>query len=114
MDGLLRLIREAQEAELLYNPKLRDWMRPQPNAKEAGKDDIERAGSAEKIIWQNRSAAPTPAEDALGDALEEVLEDGADTLQEIADGLNARDMVAPDGSAWSEGSLAAELHRLGA
>lgn len=114
MDGLLKLINEVQEAELQYNPKLRAWERTQPSSEVAGNSEIEKPGEGENIIWQNRSTPPTEAENALGDALEKVLGGGAETLPQIAEGLNEHNLLAPDGNAWTEQSLAAELHRLGA
>ena len=113
MDGLLRLMTEMQDAQFTYNPHLRSWEHAQPN-NVAGKGYIEKPGQAKNIIWQTRSRAPTEAENALGDALVEALDDGAETLAQLADGLNARHLVAPDGSPWTAASLAAELHRLGA
>lgn len=53
-------------------------------------------------------------EDRLGDALETLLGGGADDLDALASGLNALEIEAPDGAAWSAESLAAELRRLGA
>lgn len=114
MDGLLRLIAEARDAELQYNPYLRTWERAQPNAESAGKGEIERPGDGQNIIWQNRRAAPSEAEYALADALEQVLGDGAETLAQITGGLNAHNLLAPDGAPWTEETLAAELQRLGA
>lgn len=113
MDGLLRLMTEMQDAQFTYNPKLRSWERAQPN-NVAGKGYIEKPGDVKNIVWQTRSHTPTESENALGHALESVLDDGAETLAQIVDGLNARDLVAPDGAKWTETSLANELHRLGA
>lgn len=113
MDGLLRLMTEMQDAELSYNPHLRNWERPRPN-NVAGKGHIQKPGQTRNIIWQTRAAAPTEPENALGDALEKALGAGADSLAALASGLNSENLLAPDGSAWTEASLAAELHRLGA
>lgn len=113
MDGLLRLMTEIQGAQHAYNPYLRSWERPRPN-NVAGKGFIEKPDEAKNIIWQTRSVEPTEAEVALGDALEKVLGDGAETLAQIVDGLNALNLLAPGGAAWTEATLAAELHRLGA
>ena len=51
-------------------------------------------------------------QDALGDGLERVLGDGAETLEDVVRGLNALSVTAPGGAAWTEESLAAELNRL--
>jgi hypothetical protein len=52
-------------------------------------------------------------EDLLGDALESLLKDGARTLQEFVDGLNAMNMRGPSGQIWKPELLEAELSRLG-
>jgi hypothetical protein len=111
MDGLLRLMAELQE--LAYNPELRSWEWVQPN-NVAGKGRIEKPGEAKNIIWQNRASAPTAYENALADALEKALGGGAETLAQIVDAINAASLRAPDGSAWTDASFAAELRRLGA
>jgi hypothetical protein len=49
---------------------------------------------------------------ALGDGLERVLAAGAETLTDIVTGLNANSVTTPDGTLWTEESLAAELNRL--
>lgn len=113
MDGLLRLMAEIQDAKLTYNPYLRGWEKPTPN-NTAGKGYIEKPDDAVNIIWQTRSATPSEAENALADGLEQVLGDGAETLAQIAAGLNALHLAAPGNDVWNEASLAAELHRLGA
>jgi hypothetical protein len=51
-------------------------------------------------------------EDRLGDALEKLLEQGADDLEALSIGLNALGITSPDGEAWTSGSLAAEFKRL--
>jgi hypothetical protein len=50
---------------------------------------------------------------ALADGLERVLEQGAENLADIAKGLNELSAFGPDGSAWTEATLAPELARLG-
>jgi hypothetical protein len=57
-------------------------------------------------------------EDRLGDALETLLEEGADTLQQLADGLTRLGIAMPQSAShtsttWTAQVLAAELHRLG-
>ena len=111
MDGLLRLMAELQETAC--NPELRAWQGAQPN-NVAGKGRIEKPGEARNIVWQNRATAPGEYENALGDALEKILGGGAETLEQIVAGLIVANFRAPDGSAWTETSFAAELHRLGA
>jgi hypothetical protein len=48
----------------------------------------------------------------LADGLERVLDKGAETLTDVVRGLNELSAFAPDGSAWSEETLAPELSRL--
>jgi recombinase-like protein len=52
-------------------------------------------------------------EDRLGDALETLLERGADSLDDLAAGLGEVGVTPPFGGAWSAENLAAELARLG-
>ena len=53
-------------------------------------------------------------EDLLGDALEALLKQGARTLEQYVDGLNAMNMRGPSGQIWRTDLLEAELARLGA
>ncbi len=52
-------------------------------------------------------------EDRLGDGLEHVLSNGADSLASIAGGLNEINVSGPRGERWDEDLLASELSRLG-
>ncbi|MBB2162243.1 hypothetical protein HLH48_19115 [Gluconacetobacter sacchari] len=63
---------------------------------------------------QTRCREPDPYENLIGDALEAAFARGATTLGGILPVLVERDIPAPDGGAWSEASLAAELARLAA
>jgi hypothetical protein len=67
----------------------------------------------ENIEWQNRAEAPTPFDNRLGDALEQIFDKGVDSLAELVQELN---QLAPDraGKPWTEESLQAEMKRLGA
>ena len=55
----------------------------------------------------------TSYDDLLGDGLQAVLGQGAETLAEIVKGLNEINVHGPNGESWTEGLLAAELKRLG-
>ncbi len=55
----------------------------------------------------------TEYEDRLGDALETLLERGADSLDDLAAGLIQLGIAPPQGGTWSAANLAAELARLG-
>ena len=52
-------------------------------------------------------------EDRLGDGLEFVLSNGADSLKSIAGGLNEINVSGPRGERWDIDLLASELSRLG-
>ena len=96
-----------------HNPQLKPWATPVPN-NVAGKGSIEVPGQTANLVWQNRAAAPTAFENAFGDALEEVFEAGAETAEQVADGLNRIGFRTPEGRAWTVPVLEATLARLGA
>jgi hypothetical protein len=50
--------------------------------------------------------------DRLGDGIETLLDEGADTLAEMVAGLNRLGVADPTGAAWTDASLTAELRRL--
>lgn len=50
--------------------------------------------------------------DKLGDGLERLLDDGADTLEELVKGLNDLNITARTGERWIASTLEAEFHRL--
>lgn len=112
VEGLLQQMLKERNVQLTFNPALRAWESPRPDDT-AQKGQIHRPGEEANVVFQNRAAEPTPYENALGDGLERVLGAGAETLAQIAAGLNAANVSGPDGKAWTESSLAAELHRLG-
>jgi hypothetical protein len=96
-----------------FNPHLQPWKPAAPN-NVAGKGHIEVPGLAANIVWQQRSAPPTEYENALGDALEKVFGDGAETIEQVVAGLNAINCRAGDGQPWTAASFEAEMARLGA
>lgn len=96
-----------------HNPKLKPWEAPSPN-NVAGKGQIEAPGQIPNIVWQTRLAAPTDYENALGDALEKVFVDGAETLDQVVGGLNVLGFRMPDGRPWTAASFESEMARLGA
>jgi len=51
-------------------------------------------------------------ENILGNGLEHVLSNGADTLVSIAIGLNEINITGPKGERWDKELLASELKRL--
>lgn len=56
----------------------------------------------------------TSYEDALGDAFEQLLGEGASDLEQLAEGLNRLGVAPPGGSHWTPELLAGELKRLAA
>jgi hypothetical protein len=50
--------------------------------------------------------------DRLGDGLEKLLLDGADTIEALVSGLNDLGVTSRTGERWFEAKLEAELHRL--
>ena len=96
-----------------FNPFMKPWQATQPN-NVAGKGTIEVPGKVDNIIWQNRAAEPTAYENALGDALEKVFAGGAETLEQVVEGLNAQAFRSAEGEAWTVASFEAEMARLGA
>ncbi|MEU6842168.1 recombinase-like helix-turn-helix domain-containing protein [Streptomyces sp. NPDC046716] len=65
-------------------------------------------------IHQSRTHEPSPYELKLAATLEEVFTKDGHELADVIRGLNARQIPAPDGAAWTEDSFRAEMHRLGA
>ena len=65
--------------------------------------------------WVTKMSMDTLSyEDQLGDALEQLLGEGADDLDTLASGLNKLGIAAPGGAPWTQATLAAEFKRLGA
>jgi hypothetical protein len=96
-----------------HNPHLTPWQAPTPN-NVAGKGKIEVPGQMRNLVWQNRATSPTDFENAFGDALEAVFESGAETAEQVVQGLNTAAFRTPDGQAWTVARFEAELARLGA
>ena len=51
-------------------------------------------------------------EDRLGDALEKLLEEGANDLEALSTGLNQLGLAGPSGQRWTAETLAAEFKRI--
>lgn len=100
-----------REIPVNFNPWLKPWLAPQPN-NVAGKGVIEQPGQAENFVWQTRKAEPTQYENDFGDALETAFDAGAVELDEVVAGLNRLGFRTPEGAAWDEARLVAELRRL--
>ena len=94
-----------------HNPYLDPQRRPE-SAFGPAKGGIDTPGEVPNIVWQTRSATPTPFENQLGDALEKVFLSGAVSLTEVVAKLDELGMAAPDGSPWTEESFQNEMNRL--
>lgn len=118
MVARVQFVSEAQALSdgalnLDHNPHLRPWQTPAPN-NVAGKGKIEVPGHMSNIVWQNRAAAPTQFENALGDALEAAFDGGAESVEQVVAAFNAAAFRRPDGRAWTVADLEADLALLGA
>jgi hypothetical protein len=94
-----------------HNPFLEHPARSSSN--EPAKGEIE-SRHPENLVWQTRAAPPTGYESSLGDALEEIFEEGHETLESVVARLNALGVRAPDGTPWEEESFQAVMKQLGA
>ncbi len=68
----------------------------------------------DNIEWQNRAEPPSPFEERVGDALEEIFAMGIDELSAVVRELNSAAVRDRDGNPWTEESFQAEMKRLGA
>ncbi|MGH7089455.1 MAG: recombinase-like helix-turn-helix domain-containing protein [Stellaceae bacterium] len=82
-------------------------------ADKGGEASIEHPARVRNVAWQTRTAALTPAEDALAGALQSLFGEGVADLAAVAARLQT--MIPPPAgtSAWSAEVLRAELARLG-
>lgn len=98
--------------EPAFNPHLQPCS-PTPADQGAGKGYIEMPDNAVNLRWQTRTAAPTDYENTLADMLEQIYESGAETAEDIVEGLNSRDFNTASGDRWTVASLMSELAELG-
>jgi hypothetical protein len=91
-----------------FNPALPESRQFTP-PKEGGNGTIHKPGDYQNLIWQTRSRVPESWELALIAQLEDLFEQGAETLPELVSGLNAKKMYDQQGEAWSETSFRAFL-----
>ncbi|BDH44650.1 hypothetical protein TUM12370_06940 [Salmonella enterica subsp. enterica serovar Choleraesuis] len=76
---------------------------------EGGNGVIHKPGQSQNIIWQTRSRAPERWELQLIEGLEVLFEAGAETLEQLVSGLNARGLYDQHGTPWREETFAAFL-----
>ncbi|HFK4063002.1 TPA: recombinase-like helix-turn-helix domain-containing protein [Kluyvera ascorbata] len=91
-----------------FNPALPESRQFAPPA-EGGNGAIHKPGDYSNLIWQTRSRIPENWELKLIATLEELFEQGAETLTELVNGLNAIKMHDQQGERWSDASFEAFL-----
>lgn len=62
--------------------------------------------------YQARRRAPTPYDDALGDALEAAFARGIHDVPGLAAALNGAGIKTPDGGSWTEQNFPAIMRQL--
>ncbi|HHG8775316.1 TPA: recombinase-like helix-turn-helix domain-containing protein [Raoultella planticola] len=93
---------------LNFNPALPESHQFTPPA-EGGNGNIHKPGGYHNLIWQTRSRVPENWELQLIATLETLFEQGAESLTQLVDGLNALKMHDRQGEPWSEASFQAFL-----
>ena len=75
---------------------------------------IERPDRVQNIAFQTRPVPPSPAENALADALQAIFATEIYDLAGIVAGLEQRGVAPPAGEPrWTEAAFRAEMRRLG-
>lgn len=98
---------------ITFNPHLLTALKA-TRSQEAGNGLIFQPGDEENLRWQSRPSEPSAYEQALTSAIVEIYAEDGRTPQAFAEGLNARNLLQPDGCAWTPARLSAELERLAA
>ncbi len=66
------------------------------------------------IVWQQRRGrTPSAREDAIGEALERIFDEGIEDLDGIVRRLNELGVAAADGGRWTAESFQGEIAKLG-
>lgn len=84
-----------------------------PTVKGGGGGFIEDPRVVENIVFQTRALPLDSFESALADALMAAFGEGAETLEQLADRLNANGNADRAGAPWTEESLAIQLKQSG-
>lgn len=74
-------------------------------AREGGKGQIQSPGAAPNVVWQTRSRIPDEYETALIAMLETLFASGVETLEQIIDALNQKQLFDRQGQQWNEASF---------
>lgn len=93
---------------LNYNPALPENRQFAPPA-EGGNGAIHKPGEYPNIIWQTRSSEPENWTLKLIATLEDLFEQGAESLPALVSELNAIKMYDRQGEPWSDASFRAFL-----
>jgi hypothetical protein len=109
----LRNDRSIYETESVVTDMFNPHLGPQRAVdQDIGKGSVERPADAQNIPWQTRPALPSDYENRLGDALEQIFENGATDLPVVVAALNAAGMRSADGQEWTASLFEAEMRRL--
>ena len=74
--------------------------------------NLANQGKSYDADWELLDPREQDYRDVLGDGLEIILGDGADTLAALVEGLNERNIHGPNGQRWTEKLLESELERI--
>ncbi|MEY0230702.1 recombinase-like helix-turn-helix domain-containing protein [Providencia manganoxydans] len=72
---------------------------------EGGKGHIQSPGTAPNVVWQTRSRIPDEYEVSLIAMLETLFASGVETLEQIIDELNQKQLFDRQGQQWNEASF---------
>ena len=78
----------------------------------ANTEAVPNQGMSYDAGWEVLDAKEQAYRDALGDGIEAVLGNNAETLTAIVDWLNAMNVHGPKGVRWTEALLESELERI--
>ena len=98
---------DVKTGQCLHGPGGRNLNRYPPA--EGGNGAIHKPGDYTNLIWQTRSREPESWEVKLIATLEDLFEQGVETLPELVSGLNAVRMHDQQGEPWSDASFQAFL-----
>ncbi len=98
---------------ITFNPHLLS-ARTATRSRDAGNGLIFQPGEEDNLRWQSRPSEPSAEEQALASAIVQIYADDGRTPEAFARALNERNLLQPDGSAWTPEALGAVLERLAA
>ncbi len=98
---------------ITFNPHLLS-ARTATRSRDAGNGLIFQPGEEDNLRWQSRPSEPSAEEQALASAIVQIYADDGRTPEAFARALNEKNLLQPDGSAWTPEALSAVLERLAA